>query len=145
MIQNEHQHKVTKAKLKNLEQNLSTLLENRELDTNTHPRLMIMQSAALEDQIQVMYGEISEYENLKDGKVRITIDRLSELPIALIKARISAGMTQGELADTIGIKEQQIQRYEANHYQAVGFDRLLEIAKILSIELVDKVLLQPSC
>jgi HTH-type transcriptional regulator / antitoxin HipB len=40
-------------------------------------------------------------------------------------------MTQGELADTIGIKEQQIQRYEANHYQAVGFDRLLEIAKIL--------------
>ena len=69
-------------------------------------------------------------------------------------------MTQGELADTIGIKEQQIQRYEANHYQAVGFDRLLEIAKILSIlvpfakrlvprrgsanELVDKVVLQPS-
>ena len=52
-------------------------------------------------------------------------------------------MTQGELADILGIKEQQIQRYEANHYQAVGFDRLLEIAKILSIELVDKVVLQP--
>ncbi|WP_373542641.1 helix-turn-helix transcriptional regulator [Chamaesiphon sp.] len=98
----------------------------------------------MEDQIQEMYGEITEYENLRDGKVRITIDRLSELPIALIKARISAGMTQGELADTIGIKEQQIQRYEANHYQAVGFDRLLEIAKILSIELVDEVVLQPS-
>jgi HTH-type transcriptional regulator / antitoxin HipB len=106
---------------------------------------MRMQSAALEDQIRVMYGEIAEYENLRAGKVRITIDRLSELPIALIKARISAGMTQGELADTIGIKEQQIQRYEANHYQAVGFDRLLEIAKILSIELVDEVVLQPSC
>jgi len=76
---------------------------------------------ALEEQIQVMYGEIREYENLKDGKAGIKIDLLSELPIALIKARISAGMTQGELADTIGIKEQQIQRYEANHYQAVGF------------------------
>jgi len=103
-----------------------------------------MQGVALEEQIQVMYGEITEYENLKDGKVAIKIDRLSELPIALIKARISVGMTQGELADTIGIKEQQIQRYEANHYQAVGFDRLLEIAKILSIELVDEVVLQPS-
>ncbi|WP_310423002.1 helix-turn-helix transcriptional regulator [Chamaesiphon sp. VAR_48_metabat_135_sub] len=65
---------------------------------------------------------------------------------------MSAGMTQGELADKIGIKEQQIQRYESNHYQAVGFDRLLEIARILSIlvprgyanELVDKVLLQPT-
>ena len=42
------------------------------------------------------------------------------------------------------LKEQQIQRYEANHYQAVGFDRLLEIAKVLSIELVDEVVLQPS-
>jgi HTH-type transcriptional regulator / antitoxin HipB len=144
MIQNERQYKVTKAKLKDLEQNLSILLGNRELAANSHPRLMRMQCAALEDQIQVMYGEISEYENLKDGKVRITIDRLSELLIALIKARISAGMTQGELADTIGIKEQQIQRYEANYYQAVGFDRLLEIAKVLSIELVDKVVLQPS-
>ena len=76
--------------------------------------------------------------------IKVAIYRLSELPIALIKARISAGMTQGELAETIGIKEQQIQRYEANHYQAVGFDRLLEIAKVLSIELVDKVVLQPS-
>ena len=47
------------------------------------------------------------------------------------------------LANTIGIKE-QIQRYEANHYQAVGFAPLLEIAKILSIELVDKVVLQLS-
>jgi hypothetical protein len=64
MIQNEHQHKVTKAKLKDLEQNLSTLLENRELVANSHPRLMRMQCAALEDQIHVMYGEITEYDNL---------------------------------------------------------------------------------
>lgn len=63
MIQNERQHKVTKAKLKDLEQNLSTLLENRELATNSHPRLTRMQSAALEDQIQVMYREISDYDN----------------------------------------------------------------------------------
>ena len=144
MIQNERQYRVTKAKLKDLEQNLSILLENRELVTNIYPQLVRMQSAALKDQIQVMSGEIAEYDNLKDGKVGIKIDRLSELPIALIKARISAGMTQGELANMIGIKEQQIQRYEANHYQAVGFDRLLEIAKILSIELVDEVVLQPS-
>jgi hypothetical protein len=63
MIQNERQHKVTKAKLKNLEQNLSKLLESQELATNIHPRLTRMQSAALENQIQVMYGEISDYDN----------------------------------------------------------------------------------
>ena len=64
MIQNERQYKVTKANLKDLEQNLSTLLGNRELPTNSHPRLMRMQCAALEDQIHVMYGEITEYDNL---------------------------------------------------------------------------------
>jgi hypothetical protein len=69
MIQNERQYKVTKAKLKDLEQELSALLENRESATNIHPRLMRMQSAAFEGQIQVMYGEIAEYENLKDGKM----------------------------------------------------------------------------
>jgi uncharacterized protein YigA (DUF484 family) len=104
MIQNERQYKVTKAKLKDLEQELSTLLENQELNTNSHPRLMRMQSAALEDRIQAMCGEIAEYENLRDGKVRITIDRLSELPIALIKARISAGMTQRMFGNTQSIK-----------------------------------------
>jgi hypothetical protein len=60
----------------------------------------------------------------------------------------------------IGIKEQQIQRYEVNHYQAVRFVgvvslkeiRSLEVAKILFIlvprgyanELVYKVVLQPN-
>jgi hypothetical protein len=73
MIQNECQYKVTKAQLKDLDQKLSILLENRDLASNSHPRLMRMQSAALEDQIKVMYEEITEYENLRDGKVRITI------------------------------------------------------------------------
>ena len=90
MLQNERQYKVTKAQLKNLEQNLSILLENRDLASNSHPRLMRMQSAGLEEQIQVMYGEIAEYENLRAGKVRITIDRLSE-PICRLEYTTSQG------------------------------------------------------
>jgi Helix-turn-helix len=46
---------------------------------------------------------------------------LNDLPTTLIKARISAGMTQKELAEKIGIREQQIQRYEANHYNSASF------------------------
>ncbi len=74
MIQNECQYKVTKAQLKNLEQNLSILLENRDLASNSHPRLMRMQSAALEDKIQVMYGEIAEYDNLRNGNVKAALN-----------------------------------------------------------------------
>ncbi len=74
MIHNERQYKVAKDQLKKLEKNLSILLlENRDLASNSHPRLMRMQSAALEDQIQVMYGEITKYDNLRDDRVRIPI------------------------------------------------------------------------
>jgi hypothetical protein len=74
MLQNERQYKVTKAQLKNLEQNLSILLKNRDLARNSHPRLMRMQRGALEDQIQVMYGEVAEYDNLRNGNVKVALN-----------------------------------------------------------------------
>lgn len=144
MIQNERQYGVTKTKLNDLEQKLSALESDRQLATQSHPRLIKMQRAALESQIQAMSAELTEYENLKDGTARITISSLGELPIALIKARIAAGLTQKELAEKIAIKEQQIQRYEANHYYGVGFDRLLEISNSLGIKLMNEVVLQPT-
>jgi hypothetical protein len=65
MIQTERQYGVTKTKLQDLEQKLSVLKSQQELTTNIHPRLMKMERVALESQIQAMYAEIAEYENLK--------------------------------------------------------------------------------
>jgi HTH-type transcriptional regulator/antitoxin HipB len=41
---------------------------------------------------------------------------LHELPIALAEARIAARLTQRQLAERIGVAEQQVQRWEANDY-----------------------------
>ena len=49
-------------------------------------------------------------------------------------------MTQKELADEIGVQEQQIQRYEANHYSSASFDRLRSIASALKIEITQAVM-----
>jgi HTH-type transcriptional regulator/antitoxin HipB len=49
----------------------------------------------------------------------------------LIHARGRVGLTQGQLAERIGIKEQAIQRYEATDFAGVRFDRLIEIAEAL--------------
>ncbi|MBM4258372.1 MAG: helix-turn-helix transcriptional regulator [Deltaproteobacteria bacterium] len=38
---------------------------------------------------------------------------LEELPKTLIQARIAGGLSQEDLATTLGLKPQQIQRYEA--------------------------------
>ena len=56
---------------------------------------------------------------------------LESLPEMLIEERMRLGFTQKQLAEKIGIKEQQIQRYEASRYQSASLRRLQEIAKAL--------------
>ena len=61
------------------------------------------------------------------------------LPIALIEARIAAPLTQRELAEQLGVPEQQVQRWEANSYAGVGIDRLQEITDALKLEVVETI------
>lgn len=56
---------------------------------------------------------------------------LENLPEMLIEERIRLGFTQKQLAEKMGLKEQQIQRYEANRYQSASLRRLQEVAKAL--------------
>jgi HTH-type transcriptional regulator / antitoxin HipB len=63
----------------------------------------------------------------------------------MIRARIAVGMTQKELAEKIGVQEQQIQRYEANNYRAVGFDRLQEVMFALDITIGTAILQLGTC
>ena len=50
----------------------------------------------------------------------------------MIKARIAKGLSQRQLAQLVGLKEQQIQRYESNDYSNVDLGRVQEIARALS-------------
>ncbi len=40
------------------------------------------------------------------------------------------------MADRVGLKEQQIQKYEATDYVAAKWSRIREVADVLSIEFV---------
>jgi HTH-type transcriptional regulator / antitoxin HipB len=131
MIQNERQYKITQTKLKELEQ-VSANIDRA--DPSLHPRQVLSQINNYEQLINSLKQELAEYEELKSGQIKtLQLASLSDLPIALIKARIAVGMTQKELAEKIGTQEQQIQRYEANHYSAISFDRLVKVAEALGI------------
>jgi HTH-type transcriptional regulator / antitoxin HipB len=131
MIQNERQYKVTQTKLRELEQVYASVDFE---DTSLHPRQILSQKNSYNKIISTLKQEIAEYEELKSGRIAVfQIESFNELPIALIKARIASGMTQKELAEKIDTQEQQIQRYEANHYQAISFDRLMKIVGALGI------------
>lgn len=130
MIQNEHQYKVTQTKLRELEQSLIDLDIN---SSNLSKRLLQAEKNGVQVLIDRLYSEIVEYDNLKQQRTPIQICSLDELAIGLIKARISTGMTQKELAAKIGVQEQQIQRYEENQYASASLTRLTEIARALEI------------
>jgi HTH-type transcriptional regulator / antitoxin HipB len=131
MIQNERQYKITQTKLKELEQASANI---DRADPSLHPRQVLSQINSYEQLINSLKQELAEYEELKSGQIiTLQLASLADLPIALIKARIAVGMTQKELAEKIGTQEQQIQRYEANHYSAISFDRLVKVAEALGI------------
>jgi HTH-type transcriptional regulator / antitoxin HipB len=138
MIQNERQYRITQTKLREFEQELAALNPQ---DPNIHPRQIIGWTNSLNIIIGELRQEVAEYEQLKSGNVlTFVLGSIEDLPITLIKARIAAGLTQKDLAEKIGVQEQQIQRYEANHYGSASFDRLRAIANALKVEITQAVM-----
>lgn len=142
MIQNERQYKITRSKLRNLQLDLATL----DLPSDLHPRQMLARKNSLGILIGELEREITGYERLKSGQItQFPIESIQDIPRITIEARIAAGLTQKELAEKIGVQEQQIQRYEANNYQAVGFDRLQEVMSALNVTIGKTVMQLGNC
>jgi transcriptional regulator with XRE-family HTH domain/Zn-dependent peptidase ImmA (M78 family) len=94
------------------------------------------QHDAIRSQLDELRSQIHGYEDLVNGKVGIIeLGSLKDLPQALIQARIAAGLSQRDLAEKLGLKEQQIQKYEATDYQQASLSRLLEVAEVLHLKI----------
>lgn len=90
---------------------------------------------ALKSQIADIEAEIAEYDLLKSGQVSFSkAYALEELPRVLVQARIASGMSQTDLGEKLGVKPQQIQRYEATDYMGASLARLVEISKALGVK-----------
>ena len=132
MISNERQYRITRAQAARFSQALRAIREGRGEAAGAHPLIAKAQEEAINSQLADLRGELHEYESLKAGE--FPLDRLSaveELPTVLIKARISQGLSQKALAERIGLKEQQIQRYEATDYASASLSRIREVASAL--------------
>lgn len=89
----------------------------------------------LKSQIVDIEAELAEYDRLKSGQVSFSKTySLEELPRVLVQARIASGMSQTDLAEKLGMKPQQVQRYEATDYMGASLGRLIEISKALGVK-----------
>ena len=141
MIKNERQYRITRAQADRFSEALQSLETEAGHESEPHPLLLSVQKDALQSQLSDLQAELREYEALKAGDFAFErLKGISELPMLLIRARIASGLSQRELADRLGLKEQQIQRYEATDYASASFTRIAEVVSALGIEIDEGVL-----
>lgn len=136
MIVNERQLAVARTQAQSFRTALEAL-ESGSLDnSDLHPLIKTAQLDAVRADLQALETEIADYQRLRSGEVkRFDLSSLAELPEALIRARIAAGLTQRQLGERLGLKEQQIQRYEASRYDGASFARLVDVADAIGLQI----------
>jgi len=142
MIKNEREYRITKAQAEKFRRAVAAF--HAEKDTAVHPRLRRAQADALRSQLADLDGELKQYEALRSGKRRvIRTQSLADLPRALIEARVASGLSQRDLAERLGLKEQQIQRYEATEYASASLRRVREVVGALGVDLAGRITCAP--
>ena len=134
MIKNERQYRITKAYAEKFEHTIAAVAARPK--RSLHPALRKAEADGLKSQMNDLKQELREYEALRSGKCRVNaLDSIEELPKTLIQARIAAGLSQQELAAKLGLKPQQVQRYEATNYQSASLERVNAIVRVLGVTL----------
>jgi ribosome-binding protein aMBF1 (putative translation factor) len=136
MIKNERQYKITREQAVRFSNALKNLRQCPNADSGLHPLIAKAQEDAISSQLADLENELREYESLKAGEFRWDSLRVvADLPSILIKARIAQGLSQKDLAERIGLKEQQIQRYEATDYATANLARIKEVVNAFGVEI----------
>jgi transcriptional regulator with XRE-family HTH domain len=98
-------------------------------------QIVELERASLLGQLADLDAQVAEYEQLRAGQLATArVPSLADLPDALVRARIAAGLSQRDLAGRLGMKEQQIQRYESDGYAGASLSRLREVMDALGLE-----------
>ena len=131
MIKNGKQYKISKKQLTELEQTI--VLKQSKALPDSKEEGALNSLVRLKNDIK---EEIKQYESLKNkgipGRRKISV---AQLPNILIEHKIAKGLTQKQYSEILGIKEQQLQRYEAENYSSVSFGRLLDYLEKAKIKI----------
>lgn len=134
MITNDKQYRSTRAALDNLK-----AVARQSPPTDADPAFTAIARDALASQITELQESLDLFDQLRAGSItQFSVARLADLPDILIRARIARGMSQKDLGDALGLKEQQIQRYEAERYRSASLDRLVEVSDALGVQIENR-------
>ncbi len=136
MITNERQYKITKTQSEKFKDALERFSELDLVQQGIDPVIIAAQRSSLEHQLADLQTDLARYEKLRSGGVnQLFVKNISDIGVKLIEARIVQGLSQKELGERLGMKEQQIQRYEQEKYCTANLLRCAEVADALGIDL----------
>ena len=142
MIKNERQYRITKAEAEKFQGSLDGWVPTP--PAGTDPIIHAAQKSAIESQLLDLRRAVGEYESLRSGRHSVLeVESFEGFADALVRARISLGLSQKDLAERLGLKEQQIQKYEATGYSGASLARMTEVVNALGLTIRKEVFLPP--
>lgn len=131
MIVSEQRYEATKRRMADFEEALAHAEDH---SAERDPLLQSVLRKNIEDELQAMYEQLAEYETRLHPKspVSVLIDG-ADLPTVLIRSRIAAGFRQADLAERLGITEQQVRKYAATRYADITSDQVQAVASALGV------------
>ena len=131
MIGNEHQYRVSREQLARLQQARAGYEVSPHADALTQAALL----ASVDTLIGDVETEIADYERLVAGDIAaLTGHELTDIAEILVKARVAAGLSQGELARRLKVSTQAVNRDEAGGYRRASLERLARVAEVLGLQ-----------
>lgn len=81
-----------------------------------------------------IHNELKEYLDVKSGKTKnFILKNILDIPKILINARIAKNLSQKDLAEIVGISQQQLHRWESTDYENASFWRVVDISEALEV------------
>ena len=132
MIKNEKEYRITQAAAKKFREAYDQFDERPAAHPGVTPRIMQAMKESFLSEWEILQDQLREYEQLqRRRRSKLKVAEMRSLPLELIRARIAAGLTEADLAQRLGLKPQQILRYESDDYAKASFARMLEVAQVI--------------
>jgi len=137
IILNEKELREARSRVAALDEALATDESLKRVVEGLPPEVVKQLSASMRAERDDLNDAIQAYDVAKGTGKPTPLERRAESDpgLMLIVARIAKGYTQRDLAWRLGVKEQQVQRYEADRYNSISVKNYARVAALVGVRL----------
>lgn len=132
---NEKEARETRARISRLSEALHSERAMEPVVAGLPPEVVSQVSRMMKAERARLTQAVKAYEEAKDTQRPTALKELvnRDLGLMLIVARIANGFSQKDLAWRLGVKEQQVQRWEAERYAPISLKNYHRVAALLGV------------